>query len=94
MIETPTVTTLLALNNYCDDSGDAAGKARGMAGYPRGAYVGGGGISDDAGSGYNSSSSGGNSIGKHGGGGSGSKKARGGGRHRRPHDRRGDREPR
>ena len=98
MIETPTVTTLLALNNYCDDSGDAAGKARGMAGYPRGAYVGGGGGggsgSDDAGSGYNSSSSGGNSIGKHGGGGSGSKKARGGGRHRRPHDRRGDREPR
>jgi hypothetical protein len=97
MIETPTVTTLLALNNYCDDSGDAAGKARGMAGYPRGAYVGGGGGggsgSDDAGSGYNSSSSGGNSIGKHGGGGSGSKKARGGGRHRRPHDRRGDREP-
>ena len=98
MIETPTVTTLLALDNYCDDSSDAAGKARGMAGYPRGAYVGGGGGggsgSDDAGSGYNSSSSGGNSIGKHGGGGSGSKKARGGGRHRRPHDRRGDREPR
>ena len=33
MIATLTVTTLLALNNYCDDGGDAAGKARGMAGY-------------------------------------------------------------
>ena len=56
---------LLELDNYCDDGGDAAGKARGMVGYPRGAYVGGG----DAGSGYNSSSSGGDSHGKHGGGG-------------------------
>ena len=74
MIATPTVTTLLALDNYCDDGGDAAGKARGMVGYPRGAYVGGGGGdgSGDAGSGYNSSSSGGNSHGKHGGGGGGS----------------------
>ena len=70
MIATLTVTTLLALNNYCDDGGDAAGKARGMTGYPCGAYVGGGG--DDAGSDYNSSSSGGNSHGKHGGGGGGS----------------------
>jgi hypothetical protein len=94
MIETPTVTTLLALDNYCNDGGDAAGKVRGMVGYPRGAGGGGGGGSDDAGSGYNSSSSGGNSHGKHDGGGGGSKKAKGGARHRRPHDRRGDREPR